>query len=177
MRASAQSALGVLVPEVETLVRPFRDRYDPSAAKGVPAHITILVPFKPPETITAEVLNTLRQLFARFALITFTLAEVRRFPNVLYLAPLPDAPLKALTHALVERFPETPPYGGVFAEVIPHLTIAQLADAAQLNQIAQDFEQAAFGRLPVMATVTEVVLLDNTTGLWQTRARFALSNT
>jgi hypothetical protein len=35
-----ESAL--VVPEAEPLVKPFRDRYDPSAAAGVPAHITLL---------------------------------------------------------------------------------------------------------------------------------------
>jgi 2'-5' RNA ligase len=171
-----QSALGVLVPEAEALVKPFRDRYDPSAAEGVPAHITTLVPFKRPETISAEVLDTLQHLFARFARFTFSLTEVRRFPDVLYLAPMPDTPFKALTQAVTDHFPDTPPYGGAFAEVIPHLTLAQVADAAQLNQIAQDFEQASRGRLPIAATVTEVVLLDNMTGRWQSRAHFALSS-
>jgi hypothetical protein len=41
-----ESAL--VVPEAEPLVKPFRDRYDPSAAAGVPAHITLLYPFKQP---------------------------------------------------------------------------------------------------------------------------------
>lgn len=172
-----QSALGVMVPEAESLVKPFRDRYDPSAAEGVPAHITILVPFKPPEMITAEVLDTLQRLFARFTRFTFSLTDLRRFPDVLYLAPVPETPFKTLTGKLVEQFPDTPPYGGAFADVIPHLTIAQVAEPAQLNQIAQDFEQAAAGKLPVSAMVTEVVLLDNTNGPWQCHTRFALSNT
>lgn len=40
-----ESALVVLVPEAEALVKSFRDRHDPSAAAGVPAHITLLYPF------------------------------------------------------------------------------------------------------------------------------------
>lgn len=171
-----QSALGVLVPEAEALVKPFRDRYDPSAAEGVPAHITILVPFKPPEALTAEVLETLRRLFAGFTRFTFALTEVRRFPDVLYLAPAPDTPFQALTQAVVDRFPETPPYGGAFDHVVPHLTIAQTAEAEQLNQITQDFERASAGKLPISAAVTEVVLLDNASGPWRFRARFALSH-
>jgi len=38
-------AIVVLVPEAETLVEPFRKIFDPSAAKGMPAHITINYPF------------------------------------------------------------------------------------------------------------------------------------
>jgi hypothetical protein len=44
-----ESALVVLVPEAEVLVKPFRDRFDPLAAAGVPAHITLLYPFKHPD--------------------------------------------------------------------------------------------------------------------------------
>jgi hypothetical protein len=43
------SALVVLVLEAEASVKPFRDRHDPSAAAGMPAHITLLYPFKPPD--------------------------------------------------------------------------------------------------------------------------------
>ena len=174
--ALKQSALGVLVPEAEALVKPFRDRYDPSAAEGVPAHITILVPFMPPAAITTDVLETLRQLFAGFRRFTFSLTELRRFPEVVYLAPVPDTPFIALTHAVAERYPETPPYSGAFADIVPHLTVAHVADATQLNQVAQAIEQASNSQLPMSATVTEVVLLDNTNGPWQIRARFSLGD-
>ena len=56
---SIESALVVLVPEAEALVKPFRDRYDPSAAVGVPAHITLLYPFKPPDEVDGAVLDKL----------------------------------------------------------------------------------------------------------------------
>jgi hypothetical protein len=43
--SSDESALVVLVPEAEAATKPFRDQYDPAAAAGVPAHITLLYPF------------------------------------------------------------------------------------------------------------------------------------
>jgi len=43
-----ESSLMIVVPEAERLVKPFREKYDPSAAVGVPAHITLLYPFKLP---------------------------------------------------------------------------------------------------------------------------------
>jgi hypothetical protein len=85
------SALVVLVPEAEASVKPFRDRYDPSAAAGMPAHITLLYPFKPPDEVDEAVLGNLRHCFTRFARIQFSLNSIRRFPvEVLYLAPEPD---------------------------------------------------------------------------------------
>jgi len=101
-----ETALVVLVPEAEFLVKPFRDRFDPSAALGVPAHITLLYPFKPPDEIDEVLLAQLRDGFARFAPIAFALQSIRRFPGVLYLAPDPAEPFRALIrrdHRLVSR--------------------------------------------------------------------------
>jgi 2'-5' RNA ligase len=98
---SMESALLVLVPEAEALVKSFRDRYDPSAAAGMPAHITLLYPFKLPSELDDEVLADLRRCFARFAPIRYALASIRRFPvEVLYLAPEPDEPFRRLTLAI-----------------------------------------------------------------------------
>ncbi|MFI6566135.1 2'-5' RNA ligase family protein [Streptomyces sp. NPDC050534] len=41
------------------------------------------------------------------------------------LVPEPDTQLRQLTEAISDRWPEAPPYGGRFAEIVPHLTIAQ----------------------------------------------------
>jgi hypothetical protein len=115
-----ESALVVLVPEAEALVKPFRDRYDPSAAAGMPAHITLLYPFKSPDELDDAVLADLRHCFARFAPIRYALASTRRFPvDVLYLAPEPDEPFRRLTLAIWERYPDTPPYGGKWPDIIP----------------------------------------------------------
>lgn len=82
----------------------------------------------------------------------------------------------ALTHAVAERYPETPLYGGAFAAIVAHLTVAHVAEATPLNPVDQAMERAFNNRLPISATVTEVVLLDDTIGPWQIRARFSLGN-
>jgi hypothetical protein len=43
----AQSGLVIVVDEAERVVAPHRLRHDPVAALGVPAHITMLFPFRP----------------------------------------------------------------------------------------------------------------------------------
>jgi hypothetical protein len=67
---TSESALVVLVPEAEPLVGPFRERYDPSASAGMPAHITINYPFLPMEPnwyVALERLDeVLGALFLRF---------------------------------------------------------------------------------------------------------------
>jgi hypothetical protein len=170
-----ESALIIAVPEAEPLVKALRERFDPSASQGIPAHITILYPFMPSQSITPAVLATLRELFAQFTAFEFTLPETQRFPDVLYLAPSPAEPFKALTQAVVERYPDYPPYGGAFAEVIPHLTLAGEIEAAQFDNIEREFMQQHGSQLPVKAKAGEVLLIENSSGRWEVRDVFRLA--
>jgi len=174
MDSQERTALVVLIPEAETLVQEFRDRYDPSAAEGMPAHITVLSPFKYAGEIDREVVDALQALFSQHSRFSFTLAETRRFPNALYLAPQPDALFAELTRAVAERYPETPPYGGAFPTVVPHLTIAQVEDPQQLEKISDKFDCASRGSLPIHSRVEKVWLVQKHGGRWKLRCSFAL---
>jgi hypothetical protein len=50
-----ESAVIIPIPEVEPIVGPLRLHYDRAAHLGVPAHITLLYPFCPPQTVSAEI--------------------------------------------------------------------------------------------------------------------------
>jgi 2'-5' RNA ligase len=174
------SALVLLVREAEALVQPWRALHDPAAAAGMPAHITLLYPFLPPEAIDASVLDGLRQCFAAFAPFPFALAAIRRFAGpeaVLYLAPQPAAPLRALTAAIWRRHPETPPYGGRHAEIVPHLSVARVAERQQLDAIAERFAPAAAAMLPIRAMASEVALMETRSGRWRVRTMQRLGAT
>ncbi|MFE2669550.1 2'-5' RNA ligase family protein [Streptomyces mirabilis] len=93
-----------------------------------------------------------------------------RFPGILYLTPEPDASFRQLTEAIADRWPETPPFGGQFDDIVPHLTIAQGQDNAVLEEAEADLR----GRLPVTARVSSVDLLVHDGLRWQRRASFAL---
>lgn len=172
---SAESALIVRLPELEPLVGAFRARHDPAAADGVPAHVTVLYPFLAPRRISAAVLRALRDLFRDAASFTAEFAALRRFPDVLYLAPVDDAPFRALIGRVVAAYPEAPPYGGRFPDPVPHLTIAHAAGEAELDAIAAEVARGIAGRLPVRARVREVVLIENTSGTWQPWAELPLA--
>jgi 2'-5' RNA ligase len=171
---SSESALVILAPEVEDLVKPFRDRYDPAARDGMRAHMTLVYPFVAPPRLTATVLDSLGDLFSRLSPFTVSLARLCRFPDVLYLAPVPDAPIRQLIEAIVERFPDTPPYGGAHSHVVPHLTIARLTEHQRLDDVAAEFQRAAASRLPVTVSISDVALMDTQAGSWQVRATFGL---
>ena len=172
-----ESALVILVPEAEPLVRPLRDRFDPSAALGVPAHITLLYPFIAPERIGADTLDAIAACFRGFAPIAFSLTEVRRFPTeTLYLAPAPDEPFRNLTRTIWDRFPETPPYGGAWPDIVPHLSIGRFADAGELERVADEFIRASQTALPIRAHASTAVLLVNNTGRWVVGTTFKLGH-
>ena len=171
---SAESALVVLIPEAEVAVGSLRQRFDPSAALGLPAHVTILYPFKPPAELTLDVIDQLAELFARVPPFDVSFSEPKVFPRVLYLASDPDAPFRRLTAIISEQFPEHRSYRGEFKDVIPHLTVAHADDSQQLAMIASEFADHAESLLPIRASVTEVALLDNESGRWQVRKKFNL---
>lgn len=174
-----ESALLVTVPAAEPAVARHRSRLDTSAAVDVPAHITVLYPFLPQDLIDANTHATLTRLFASVPGFRFTLDRTRWFPDpVLWLGPSDPAPFSALTELVAAAFPSCPPYGGRFAEVIPHLTIGEGAPRAELEAAEA---QIRF-HLPIHAEATEVTLMTGpppgcapTAGRWTTVATFSLA--
>ena len=172
-KAPFEAGLIVPVPEAEPLVGDYRRRFDPVTGLGVPAHITLNYPFKPhvlrPDAARAE----LTALLPSFAQFVFRLTEIRTFPGVVYLAPEPNEPFLELIGSIVARFPDAPPYNGEHAETIPHLTVAQVEEAA-VAAIKADFHAHAAPALPLQARAREIWLMDNAEVRWKTRAVFPL---
>ena len=120
----SESCLLVPVPEAEPAVGWFRRRLDQSAAWGVPAHVTILYPFVLPDEMTGKVIEAAAAAIASVPAFECTFARTGWFgADVLWLAPEPDEPFRVLTAALHEAFPRCPPFGGIYPDVVPHLTI------------------------------------------------------
>lgn len=169
-----RAALVVPVPEAEPLVGRFRAAYDPIASLGLPAHITINFPFVPGVDPSADTLSRLRKIFAAAEPVSFTLDGIGRFPNVLYLKPVPTAPLVHLTEQIAKQFPESPPYEGKFDTIMPHLTVASSSDSELLESVERSFSNAASSHLPINAVADRVWLMDDTAGQWEQRHSFSL---
>ncbi|HET7856960.1 MAG TPA: 2'-5' RNA ligase family protein [Gaiellaceae bacterium] len=165
-----RSALIVAVPEAEPVVGEWREHYD-SARLGIPAHITLLVPFVPTEELDEGLFAELRELFAAEPPIMFTLARLVTFPDeTIWLAPEPSEPFRRLTELIVERFPDYPPYEGIHDDVIPHLTVT----SGETSLLAE-LEAAVSPHLPIAAEAHDVVLLEEDhSELWRVRERFPL---
>lgn len=165
-----QTALLATVAEAEPLVEHWRQRFDASAAAGLPAHVTVLFPFLGIDLVSASVISDLAALIAGQGPFTVRFDACGRFPDVLYLAPAPDQPLRTLTESIAARWPEAPPYGGQFAEVIPHLTVAQ----GQPSRVLDEVEAELADRLPVTATLSSVGLFVSDGRSWRCHADFPL---
>jgi 2'-5' RNA ligase len=170
----ARTAVVVLVPEAEAAIGAYRRRHTEEGACGMGAHVTLLFPFVDTASLDETRSRAAAEVVAGFAVFDFSLASSGRFaanPSVLCLWPEPDAPFRALTAALVARFPEHPPYEGRYAEVVPHATVA-IGDDPLLDGIAR----ALAPSLPIAARAAEATLVeqDETTGEWRQRRRLPL---
>jgi 2'-5' RNA ligase superfamily len=156
-----RTALIVEVPEAEPQVGALRLEHDSSAARGVPAHITILFPFVDPDVVDDRALE---QLFARFRPFEFALDRVERFDDgVTWLHPEPSLPFVDLTSAVAQRWPDHPPYEGAFDEPIPHLTVSETPIDVHVQ-------------LPIASRAHAVTLIEEqeATGRWTKRRAYAL---
>jgi 2'-5' RNA ligase len=167
--AEPASAIVVRVP-IPTALQRLWATWDRSASIGVPPHVTILFPFLPADQLVPKIRRELAAIAATQAPFVVWFERVGHFRGVVYLAPEPAAPFIRLTNAFVGSFPEMPPYGGVFDDVIPHLTIAE-SDAAPLDGVAAAAERV----LPFFHRVTALeVLVEGGESRWRTHWRLPL---
>ena len=168
-----ETAVVIAFPELGPVVDEWRERTcEDRPSIGIPPHVTLLHPFVPAED-AGSALEELRALFAATPGFAVSFRELRRWPAMTYLAPEPPEPFARLTDAIVERWPDHPPYEGTHDTVISHLTVAYGDDA-----LLDDVEADVAPKLPVDAVVTEAVLLEELERdvRWGVRARFPFSS-
>ncbi|MDB5070231.1 MAG: hypothetical protein JWM87_1342 [Candidatus Eremiobacteraeota bacterium] len=160
------SAVIIPVPAAEALVGDLRRDLDPSARRGAPAHITLVVPFVPapvPQTVVIE----LTSIFAAVAPFELQFHGLGRFERTLFLTPAPLDEITALIDALVRRWPEHPPYGGVYDTIVPHLTVADDQDPALFESLTAELTPG----LPLTTTIDEAWLIESDQhSFWHRRA-------
>lgn len=173
--AQEQTALVVEVPAAEAAVAHWRRRHDRAARAGVPAHVTVCFPFLPPHEVDSAVEDALADLAGATPGFSSTFTRVHGFGDaVLWLAPEPDEPLRALTRAVCASFGLLP-YGGAHGgidDAVPHLTVAE--DAPDPAAVRADVTP----RLPVTQQVRALTLLQGAfvPDGWRVRRRFPLGH-
>ncbi|MGD2162735.1 MAG: 2'-5' RNA ligase family protein [Anaerolineales bacterium] len=135
--AELETALLILPPrKVQVFSYPLRDAYDSEAADSqLPAHITLLYPFVPPDKIE-ETIPRLEKLLKDCSPFELTLDRYGRFEGTIFLEPSDPEPVLELYEHLAREFPEYPIYGGEHGpDLHPHLTLARSDDPADLSAI------------------------------------------
>ena len=168
-----ESALLVEVPEAESLVSALRRLHDPVATRGVPAHVTVLFPFLGPEHLDDRSLAGVRALAAAHEPFDFELQRIDEFPGTVWLAPEPPEPFRALTREAAIRFPDHPPYSGLFPDIVPHLTVGH-ADPETIPELRAEVKRTINGQLPVASTARTLALWSHEGEEWRRYAAFPL---
>jgi 2'-5' RNA ligase len=164
----AETAVVVLLPELDPLIGGWRRRYTGDGARDMPPHVTLIIPFADSADLNDR-LGPLGRVLGAFAPFDVAVAETARFPNLLYLQPEPEEPFVAMTKALESAFPEFPPYAGDSDEIVPHVTVAQ-AD----EEVLAGIERELVPQLPVKARVERGWLVENTPAGWRRHTAFPL---
>lgn len=168
----ARTLLALLVPEAEAVVGSFRDQYDPSARRGLGAHITLIYPFIDSDLITPAMMARLRDVAADIPAPMFRLAHVGTFPSVVWLAPEPAKPIIQIASALERAFPDHPKGGGAFPDFVPHLSVArqvQHEKAVVINEL----EARLADHGPVYGWCESMSLLVSDNRRWREQRQFA----
>ena len=121
-----------------------------------------------------------RAILAEYRKLDATLKASMPLPSIAWdrltaeiqdsIAAEPATPFVRLTEAVVARWPEWPPYGGLFDEVIPHLTVVE-SDTAPLGEV----ETAVRLSLPFKARATRLELWrQDAAGRWHPHWLFPL---
>jgi hypothetical protein len=107
----AETAVVIRVPEAERAVAAHRRAHTPSGAQGMPAHVTVLVPFADSALLVPGMLRELQEALAEQPSFRFTINRLARFvgpPSVLYGVPEPGDPFVRLTERLRDRLDSFP---------------------------------------------------------------------
>lgn len=173
-RLEGDTALIVEIPEAEPIVADLRDRHD-VAGDGVPAHVTVIYPFVPAARIDASVRSRLRAHFAGVDAFDYSFARVADFDHRnVHLEPEPSERFSALTTGVAQAWPEYPPYGGIHDVVIPHLTVGDLLERDEAEDLVRVVRERLDRAGPIVGRATDVALLMLAEGRWSTSARFPL---
>jgi len=169
-----KSAITISLPDLAPLVDRWRIATVPVASRGVEPHVTLLYPWRNTPLSPSD-LGAARAALASVPPFVVTLDGLGRFPGVLFLRPEPNGFIWSLIRLLADAFPGTPPYGGLFPDPVPHLTVAMAATEEALDRLEAEVTQAIGPRLPISFEVRGILVKEEgESGIWSDRARLPL---
>ncbi|HEX2050135.1 MAG TPA: 2'-5' RNA ligase family protein [Actinomycetota bacterium] len=149
----------VLEDQSPELADAHRELYPERIPERIPLSLTLLYPWVPAESVTADDLRRLEEFFSSRPPLAFALVDVAEFPGeVVYAVPEPDDELRATMRGLWAMFPQYPPYGEEGGDPPPHCTLGRLEGdhAVTFEQVADRVRPI----LPVQCVVEEATLME-----------------
>jgi hypothetical protein len=150
------TTLIVPIPEAEQAVGRWRERYDWSARVGVPAHITVLGPFLPPELITDSVIKRLTSICSDLPRIELKLEGPALLESTVCLTPNPREPFELMTRLLEHEWQELGRGGSQDEKRLHHLTVAR--NPEEIRELSLELGPS----LPIEARADELRLYERT---------------
>lgn len=152
----------LLAPSADAALIDLRVRYVRNIERRMPAHVTMLFPFRSPvdEATVAEIKRVCTELMpfdARFS-------EVGRFrDDVIWLRPDPSAAFSDASDSVLAAFPDCSLYGGAHATRTLHLTVASRLRGGQADQLVNEVRSV----LPLTDRVDQLTLMVEHDGGWR----------
>ncbi len=143
------------LPAAEPLVDPWRAEHDWAAAHGIPAHVTVRMPFLAPEEWGDP---RIHEVVAPFLPLPLTLARLEDRPGALVVLVEPDAELRRVTAAVDRAWPSLPPHKDGRRDVAYHVTVVRTPDP----DVRAAAEDAIAPQLPLAVTATEAWAAERT---------------
>ena len=135
----------------------------------------MLFPFLSPGALDDRTLREVEAAARSVEAFRTEFSDVGSWPGVVWLRPEPDESFRALTQATVERFPEYPPYEGMFPDTVPHLTVGQHLDDAESEQVMAAMREGLRAG-PIISEVRTIALwASNDVGRWRPWHRWPLA--
>ena len=156
-RLSGATAVVVPALPAETLLGQYRCRLDPSAAQGVPAHVTVMYPFVPRERWENQAVESrLCGILKKIECFSFWFRTIAEKEGLLYLPPEPGDEFRDLTAAVGSEFGLVP-YRGKYEDPIPHCTVSYGQSWEQESPSGQAEVKATLeAGLPIQCQAREV---------------------
>ena len=152
----------LLAPRVGIALHDLRVRYFRNLARRMPAHVTMLFPFRSP--VDDATLAAIGEVSAGLRAFGATFRESGRFRNdVVWLRPEPDDEFERASDAVVAAFPDVAPYGGAHAGHTLHLTVASRLRGHEAGELLDHVGAV----LPLTDRIDRLSLMAETGSGWQ----------
>jgi len=169
----AQSLVLVRVPEIEPHVAGLRARFDPSARRGLGAHVTILHSNLVAGRIDPATPEHIATVASSLSPFDYRITRVVRFPGTLYLAVEPAAPFARMRERLCAVLPADERERRRDGPFIPHVSVVRKS-AIDDHEVEAELAAMLLRHAPIACACHEIVLLENASGGWRPVREFAL---